>query len=57
MRTSSGGHPAHPEGRELSRLDRLDHCCQPFELPVAAFYSPPLPVGEHVGGSPAISVW
>src|SRR5215218_3626097 len=40
---------------QSSRL--IDHCCQPPELPEAAFHSPLVPVGVHVGGSPAVYVW
>src|SRR5215218_8937305 len=29
-------------------LRSIDHCCQPFELPDAAFHEPLVPVGAHV---------
>src|SRR5919206_1706231 len=39
-----------------AKVDRsTDHCCQPPELPEAAFQEPVDPVGEHVVS--AFSVW
>ena len=32
------------------------HCCQPPELPVAAFQAPVVPVGEQVS-PPPVTVW
>src|SRR3954451_3906484 len=40
---------------QLSRS--IDHCCQPPELPVAAFQTPVVPVDVHVAGFPGTYVW
>src|SRR3954451_8090742 len=33
------------------------HCCQPLELPEAAFHSPVVPFDVHVAGLPPTYVW